>query len=348
MKIRLKDLAKILDGELVGTDELIYGVASYKDAAPGQITWAEEEKKILQAEKSKASAVIVPITANFNLKPLIKVIHPKISFAKTLKIFAPQLNLNGVHATCIKGEKVELGKNIYLGPYVILGNRVKIKDRVKILGQVYIGDDCIIDKDTLIYPQVTILDRVKIGSKVIIHSGVVIGSDGFGFIKEGEKHLKIPQIGNVEIQDEVELGANVCIDRATCGTTMVKKGTKIDNLVHIAHNVEIGENCIIIALSGLGGSAIVGDRVILAGQVGISPHIKIGNDSTIMGKAGVTKEIPPKSIVSGFPARSHNKHFKIEACLNNLPELIKQFREFQKKINSIEEKINFKNVSKNN
>ena len=199
--------------------------------------------------------------------------------------------------------------------------------------------DAEIGKDCLVYPNVTIREDVKIGDRVIIHSGAVLGSDGFGFAKDGEVYRKIPQIGNVVIEDDVEIGANVTIDRATTGTTHVGKGTKIDNLVQIAHNVVIRENCILVAQVGIGGTTEIGKGATLAGQAGVIGHIKIGDGAVVAAQAGVTKSVPADTMVSGYPAREHNQAKRIYASFQKLPDLIKRVAELGERLAKIEERL---------
>lgn len=224
-----------------------------------------------------------------------------------------------------------MGKDVTMGPYTVLSDGVKLADNVYISSEVYLGNNVRIGKGSFIHPRVTILDNTIVGEKVIIHSGTVIGSDGFGFAKkEDGSYYKIPQVGKVVIEDEVEIGANVAIDRATIGETRIGSGCKIDNLVHIAHNVTLGRNVAIVGLVGISGSSTIGDGVILAGQAGVTDHVRIGNNTIVAAKSGVTKNIGPNQFVSGFPARPHSKQKRIKAIINQLPQLLERVRKLEK------------------
>jgi UDP-3-O-[3-hydroxymyristoyl] glucosamine N-acyltransferase len=216
-------------------------------------------------------------------------------------------------------------------------DRVTIGDRTVIHPGVYLGSGATIGEDTVIYPNVTIKASSVLGNSVIVHAGTVIGSDGFGFAPEGQVHRKIPQIGNVVIEDNVEIGANVCIDRATIGTTRICRGTKIDNLVQIGHNVVIGEDSIVVAQVGISGSTEVGRHVVLAGQAGIVGHIQIGDNAMVGAQAGVTRSIPAGERVSGYPAQKHTVSKRLNACLQRLPSLFRKVKELEKRILRIEE-----------
>jgi UDP-3-O-[3-hydroxymyristoyl] glucosamine N-acyltransferase len=221
----------------------------------------------------------------------------------------------------------------------VLEERVTIGDGTAILAGTYIGRDADVGKSCLVYPNVTIREETRIGERVVIHSGSVIGADGFGFVREGDLYKKVPQIGNVEIGDDVEIGANVTIDRATTGTTLVGRGTKIDNLVQIGHNVRIGENCILVAQVGIGGSTELGSGVTLAGQAGATGHISIGDGATVAAQAGVTKSVPAGVTVSGYPAREHGIANRIYASSQKLPGLLKKVAELAERVKLLEEKL---------
>ncbi|MEA3485729.1 MAG: UDP-3-O-(3-hydroxymyristoyl)glucosamine N-acyltransferase [Candidatus Aerophobetes bacterium] len=332
----LEELAKLVQGKVKGDKKVrIYGVGSAEDAKEGQITFAVSDKFLNKASESQASAVLVPSGIKEFPKPVIQVKNPRLAFAKVLELFAPQAQrFSGVHPTAIIGRNVKIGKDVVTGPYVVIGNETKLNDNVYLSTGVYLGNRVIIGKDSFIHPRVSILDGTVIGKKVIIHSGAVIGSDGFGFIrKEDGSYHKIPQIGRVVIGDEVEIGANVTIDRATVGETRIGAGCKIDNLVHIAHNVTLGKNVIIVALVGVSGSSTLGDGVVLAGQAGVTEHVKIGDNVIVAAKSGVTKDIPPNSFVSGFPARPHSEQKRIKAIINHLPDLLKRIKRLEKLVN---------------
>jgi UDP-3-O-[3-hydroxymyristoyl] glucosamine N-acyltransferase len=244
-----------------------------------------------------------------------------------------------VHPNAVIGKNVSLGKDVAIGPYAVVADNVSIGEKTVIYSGCYIGHHTKIGSETLIYPNVSIRERTTIGSRVIIHSGTVVGSDGFGFATIKGMHHKIPQIGTVVIEDEVEIGANVTIDRARFDKTFIGKGTKIDNLVQIAHNVAIGENSIVVAQAGISGSTVIGKGVTLAGQAGLVGHITVGDGAIVAAQAGVTKSIPPNTLVSGYPAKPHDVARKVNACLQNLPKLYESVNELKKKIKELEEKL---------
>lgn len=333
MNRTLDELARLVNGEIEGDKSVVIkGVAGAEEAKEGDITFAVSDKFLRIAENSQASAIVVPLKMRNFSKPVIKVENPRLAFAKILEIYAPpKPAFKGIHPTAVIGDRVEIGKGVNIGAYSIVEEGSVIEDNVYLGGFVYLGREVLIGEGTFIHPRVTVLDRTSIGKRVIIHSGAVIGSDGFGFVKrkDGSYH-KIPQIGRVVIEDDVEIGANVTIDRATTGETRIGRGTKIDNLVHIAHNVNVGSNVAIVALVGISGSCKIGNGVILAGQAGVTDHVCIGDNTVVAAKSGVTKDIPPGVFVSGFPARNHIKQKRVKATINRLPELVRRIHRIEK------------------
>lgn len=336
--MRLSDIAQFLGGELEGDAHIeIKGVASLEESQPGDITFLANPKYKVKLHTTRASAAIVTKDTRSNRLALIKVDNPYLAFAKIIPLFhKTELPAAGIHPSFIAGEELILGQNCSILPYVVVGNRVKIGDKTTIYSGVYVGNDVIIGNEVIIYPNVTILHNVQIGNRVIIHSGAVIGSDGFGFVPQANGYYKIPQIGTVLIEDDVEIGANVTIDRATLGKTHIRKGVKIDNLVQIAHNVVIGENSIIVAQAGISGSTRVGRNVTLAGQVGLVGHIEIGDRVKVGAQSGVTKSLPPDSVVSGSPAVEHLLWKKSQMSLLKLPELVKAIRDLERRVKELE------------
>jgi UDP-3-O-[3-hydroxymyristoyl] glucosamine N-acyltransferase (EC 2.3.1.-) len=353
MKMTLLEIAQLIDGSIIGDGSIeISGVCGIKEASEGDITFVANPKYIALMKQTRASAIITTAEVKKAPKPLIIAENPSLAFAKLLALVAPNEapHFTGIHPTAIIGENVTLGKNVTIQPYVVVEDNASIGDNTVICSEVFIGHHTAIGKDTMIYPHVSIRERVKIGERVIIHSGSVIGSDGFGFATVKGLHHKIPQIGTVIIEDDVEIGANVTIDRARFDKTLIKHGTKIDNLVQIAHNVVIGENSIVVAQAGISGSTIVGKNVTLAGQAGIIGHISIGDNAVVAAQAGVTKSVPANSCVSGYPAKPHKKAKRINACVQKLPDLYKLVNSLEEKIAALEEALKEKNdrISKNN
>lgn len=337
----LGELAEIVGGKLIGDDNLeITGVSGIKSSTKGEITFLANPKYESFLSVTKASAIITSNDISDEYSgSFIKTENPYLAFLKIVKLFdSPHTEKykREIDKSISIDESVELGEDIHIGKNVCIGKGVSVGSRTTILPFVYLGDGVEIGDDCLIYPGVTIREGCSIGKRVIIHSGAVVGSDGFGYAKEGSVHKKIPQIGIVRIEDDVEIGANSTIDRATTGQTVIGKGAKIDNLVQVAHNVVIGENCIVAAQSGISGSTELGRNVILAGQSGLVGHIKIGDNAKVGAQGGVTKSIPEDTSVSGYPAREHKKARKIYAATARLPALVKEFRSLKEKIEKLE------------
>jgi len=337
MRKTLGEIAKLIGGEVVGDPEiLITRLTGIEKAGEGDLIFARDIRYLREAEETGASAVIVPLEIEKSSKPLIRVKNPDYAFSRLIEMDAPRRKFQkGIHPTAVIGKDVKIGKDVSIGPHAVIGDDTEIGEGTVIYPLVYIGENVKIGKNTLIYSNVSIREETSIGNNVIIHSGTVIGSDGFGFVREEGKYYKVPQIGRVVIEDDVEIGANVTVDRATLGETIIRKGTKIDNLVQIAHNVVIGENCAIVAQVGISGSVEIGNNVTLAGQVGVAGHLTIGENSVVAGKSGVTKSIPPNSYVSGFPAQPHKEELKIKASLQRLPLLLKIVQDLQEKVKKI-------------
>jgi len=266
--MRLDRLAKLLNGVVIGDGSVeITGVSGIKEAKEGDITFLANPKYESYVATTSASAIIVANNHKQIPKPIIQIENPYLAFLKTVRLFradTQRVEL-GIHPSALIGKDVKLGQRVSIGPFVVIADGAELGDDVVIMALSYIGARCTIGNDSFVYPNATIRENVIVGERVIIHSGAVLGSDGFGFVRDGEAYQKIPQVGNVEIGNDVEIGANVTIDRATTGTTSIGRGTKIDNLVQIAHNVVIGENCIVVAQVGISGSSEVGKNVTLAG-----------------------------------------------------------------------------------
>ena len=335
----LEELAEIVGGEVSGDGTVnITGVAGIKEAEKGQITFLANSKYESYLATTKASALITEGTGNFS-GPAINVENPYLAFLKVVTLFdkSPiERYPRKIHSTAVISESASIGADVSIGAYAVIGENVVIGDRSTILPLTSIEEDVKIGEDCLIYPHVTLRERCEIGNRVIIHSGTVIGSDGFGYAKQGSEHHKIPQIGIVRVEDDVEVGANTTVDRATTGVTFIGSGTKVDNLVQIAHNVVVGENSVLAAQVGISGSTELGKSVVLAGQAGLAGHIKIGEGARVGAQGGVTKSIPAGTTVSGYPAREHSFARKIYAASTRLPDLLKDFRDLQKRVETLE------------
>jgi len=339
MEKALKEIADLLGAEIIGDPNVtITGIAGIKEAKKGDITFISNSRYLHFINETKASAVIASQRIENLSKPIIKTNNPSLAFAKIVSLFHPAREISNkeVHPSAILGKDVKLGKDISIGPYVVIEDGVKIGDRCIIYSGVYIGYETTIGQNCVIYSNVSIREENSIGNRVIIHNGAVIGSDGFGYNSIKGLHYKIPQVGYVVIEDDVEIGANVTIDRARLDKTIIGRGTKIDNLVHIAHNVITGENCIIVAQVGISGSTTIGNNVTLAGQSGLSGHIKIGDNVIVGGQAGVTKSVSSNAFVSGYPARPHKQATVINAHIQRLPQLNKAVSGLKARLDRIE------------
>ncbi len=325
--LRLKEIARLIGGDLVGNgNTLITGICGIKEAKPGDLTFIANSKYLHLLQTTRASAVITSPDVKAAPKPIIQTENPSLAFAKlaaTLLDSGSRKHPQGVSPKAVLGHRVRLGAGAAIQPFVVIEDDVTIGDRTVVYAHSYIGRRVRIGNDCLIYPNVSIREKVEIGHRVIIHSGSVIGSDGFGFATVKGVHHKIPQVGTVVIEDDVEIGANVTIDRARFEKTVIGKGTKIDNLVQIAHNVVTGSNCIIVAQSGISGSTTLGNHVVLAGQSGVVGHITIGDNVMVGAQAGVSKFVPPNTAVWGTPAKPLSKAKRLNAALQRLPELRK-------------------------
>lgn len=339
MRKTLSEIAKIINGEVVGDANIVItGVCGIKEASEGDLTFVANPKYLSLIKTTKASAIITSRDVKDVKKPIIRIDNPSLAFAKMVSLLAPNevQHPQGIHAQAVIGKNVRLGKNVAIQAFCVIEDNVEIGDDSILYSGVYVGHHTKIGKKALMYHGVSIRERIQIGNRVIIHAGSVIGSDGFGFAIIKGIHHKIPQIGTVVIEDDVEIGANATIDRARFDKTLIGKGSKIDNLVQIAHNVVIGENTIVVAQTGISGSTTVGKNVILAGQSGIVGHIAIGDGAIVAAQAGVTKSVPSNTKVSGYPAKPHSIARRVNACIQKLPELYKNIRLIKKWMSEID------------
>jgi UDP-3-O-[3-hydroxymyristoyl] glucosamine N-acyltransferase len=334
----LGELAALVGGSVEGDPALVItGVAGLQEAQPGEITFVAQQKYLRTLKTAKASAVILDRTMPAD-RPAIRVDQPYHAFATLLTRFYPRPRPDaGIGAPVAIGEHVHLGQEVTLLPFVTLSDDVTIGDRVVLYPGVFVGRGSSIGEDSVVYANVTIYDRVTIGRQVIIHAGAVIGADGFGYVPgPNGHHHKIPQVGGVRIEDDVEIGANVCIDRATLGETLIRRGAKIDNLVHIAHNVEVGEDNLLLAQVGVSGSCRLGTRVTLAGQVGVVDHVHIGDHATVIAQAGIAKDVEPRAIMAGSVAMPHPIWRRVQAVTPRLPELFRAVAALERRIAALE------------
>ncbi|MDD5132314.1 MAG: UDP-3-O-(3-hydroxymyristoyl)glucosamine N-acyltransferase [bacterium] len=341
MEKTLAELAALVGGKILGDPQLlIKGVAGIREAKQDEITFLSNPKYAKDLAKTSAGAIIVSPEVQIQNLAAIVCDNPYLAFAKILDVFYPleQVIPAGIHASAVISSQVKLGTNVAIGPFVVVEEGATIGDGTIVYPGTYIGKGSKIGNYCRFYANISIREKITIGNQVIIHSGAVIGSDGFGFVPDNGENVKIPQVGAVIIEDNVEIGANVCIARGTLGDTVIGAGTKIDNLVQIAHNVKIGRNCVIVAQVGISGSTTIEDNVTIAGQAGIIGHITIGKGSIVAAQAGVTKDVPPKEIVSGYPAQPHQLSKRISAEMNRLPQLNQKVKELEKRIEELERK----------
>jgi UDP-3-O-[3-hydroxymyristoyl] glucosamine N-acyltransferase len=338
MPYTVSQIANILNGEVIGNpDILLTGFSAASNAKEGDLTFAEKEQFFEKALQSGASAILIDKDFKSDKKTFIKVKNVRVAFAKVIELFYPESKPQpGIHPSAVISITASIDSTAYIGAFCVVADNVVIKRGVILKGNNYIGEGSIIDEDAIINPNVTIYHNVKIGKRVRIHSGSVIGSDGFGYAFDGAKYIKILQIGDVVIEDDVELGANVTVDRGALGSTIIKKGTKVDNLVQIAHNVEIGENCILVAQVGIAGSSHLGNYVTLAGQVGIAGHLSIGDGAVLMAKSGLMHNVPSGEKWMGIPAQPDKQMKRIFICMQQLPDLIHKVSALEKKIQKLE------------
>jgi UDP-3-O-[3-hydroxymyristoyl] glucosamine N-acyltransferase len=335
----LSEIADIVGGTLTnGADPIITGVAGIREAAPGDLTFLASRRYRKDLDSCQASAVLIDEDQPTSL-PGIRTRNPALAFMLVLRRFAEAQQRRheiGIHPTAVVDEEAHLGHNVSIGAHVVIEAGVEIGDGSIILPGTVILQDCRIGRDCLLHANVTLYERTELGNRVILQSGAVLGSDGFGFVKEGEIIHKVPHIGRVVVEDDVEIGANSCIDRATTGTTRIGRNTKIDNLVQVGHNVTVGQRGMLCAQVGLSGSTEVGDRVTLAGQVGVVGHVRIGDDSVVAAQGGVSKSVPDGEVWSDSPALPHKEALRKQAATVRLPEVFDELRQLRKRLAQLE------------
>jgi UDP-3-O-[3-hydroxymyristoyl] glucosamine N-acyltransferase len=337
----LKELAALLGGKVVGDENaVVSSLGTLDEATEGQITFLANPKYAGKVATTRATAVIVSHGAERFGRNVIEVKNPYLAFAKLLTLFhvkpvVPKGVMNGAFV----GNNVTLGEGITVYPGAYVGDGVKLGNGSVLHPGVVLYEGVEVGENTVLHANVTVREGCRIGNRVIVHSGVVIGSDGFGYAPDGKGYQKIPQIGVVVIEDDVEIGACTTIDRAALGLTLIRKGTKIDNLVQIAHNCVIGENCIIVSQTGISGSTKLGEHVTIGGQVGIVGHLEIGDNVMVGAKSGVHNSISSGQILSGYPAFPHKEWLRATSSFPKLPELRKTVNALEKKVQELEAKL---------
>jgi UDP-3-O-[3-hydroxymyristoyl] glucosamine N-acyltransferase len=334
MPLTAAQIAAQINGEILGDGRTeLSGFAPADKAKPGDLTFAENHTYFTRAEQSAASAIIVDTVFGPTSKTLIRVPSARIAFAQVLGLFFPEPDLaGGVHPTAAIAGSAKIDPTAWIGPHCVVGEEVRIGPRCVLHGGNHVGSQTVLEAGTQLFPQVVIYPRTQIGQRVRIHAGSVIGADGFGYVLDGGIHRKVPQIGQVVIHDDVEIGANVTIDRGALGPTIIGRGTKIDNLVQIAHNVTFGEHCLVIAQAGIAGSTKIGNYVILAGQAGLAGHLKIGNRVTVAAQSGVMHDIPDGDKWFGSPAQPDRRMKRQILAIQQLPQLLRRITELEQTV----------------
>ena len=334
-------LAAQLKGEVIGDGSvLITGFSAADRARPGDLTFAEKAAYFAAAEASAASAILVSGPFTSVTKVIIRVSNARVAAARALLLlFPPEEYPAGIHPSAIVAPSAVVATTAHVGPGCVIGARVTIGARSALLGGNNIGSDCQVGEDVRLFPTVVIYSRTQIGHRVAVHAGTVIGSDGYGYVFDEGRHLKVLQMGNVVIHDDVEIGANSAIDRAALGSTVIGAGTKIDNLVHVAHNVVFGQHCLIMGQCGFAGSTQFGDYCVIASQSGVSGHLKIGRQVTIGAKSGVIQDVAEKETVLGYPAVPDKQAKRQWIGIQKLPELMLRIRELEKQVTALTERL---------
>jgi UDP-3-O-[3-hydroxymyristoyl] glucosamine N-acyltransferase len=334
MPFTAAEIAVKVDGQVVGDPSLVLRAFAPADRAqPGDLTFAENESYFARAEQSLASAIMVDGNFHSTTKVLIRVPNARIAFARVLPLFFPEpVYPAGIHPTAVVHGSAVVHPTAHVGPNCVLGENVRVGARSVLQGGNHIGNQCLLGEDVNLFPNVVLYPRTELGNRVRLHAGVVIGADGFGYVLDCGSQRKVPQIGNVIIRDDVEIGANSTVDRGALGPTVIGRGSKIDNLVQIGHNCVLGEHCLLVAQVGVAGSSRLGNYVILGGQAGIAGHLKIGNRVSVGAQAGVMNSIPDGEKWFGSPAGPDRTIKRQLISAHHLPELLKRVGDLEKKL----------------
>ena len=337
MSFTAAQIAEKLKGELSGDGSVqITGLAPADRARPGDLTFAENAAYFAAAEQSQAAAILVSGPFSSSSKVLIRVPNARVALARVLPVFfPPEEHPRGIHPSAVIADSAQVDPTAHIGPHCVLGARVRVGARSVLMGGNDLRADCQLGDDVCLFPNVVLYRRTHLGHRVTIHAGTVIGSDGFGYVLDEGRHRKMLQLGNVVIHDDVEIGANAAIDRGALGSTVIGEGTKIDNLVHVAHNVVMGRHCIVMGQVGFGGSTCLGDYVVVASQSGIADHLKVGNQAMIGAKSGVMRDIPDAGRVLGIPAAPGGQAKRQMIAMQHLPELLHRMRDLEKQVEQL-------------
>ncbi|MCP5520394.1 MAG: UDP-3-O-(3-hydroxymyristoyl)glucosamine N-acyltransferase [Verrucomicrobiales bacterium] len=336
MSVKASELARILSGTLDGEDVALTGFAPADSAQAGHVTFAENEAYLSRASGSAASAVIVPEPAACPGKTLIRVTNPRVAFALALEVFFPEAKpAPGIHPSAVVAATAQVDPSAHIGPHCVVGERVTLGAGVVLLAGNTIGDDCVIGRDSRLFANATLYPRTTLGERVRVHAGAVLGSDGYGYVFDHGAHRKVPQVGTVVVGNDVEIGANVTIDRGALGPTVIGDGTKIDNLVQLGHNVVLGKHCLLVSQVGIAGSTRVGDYTTMAGQVGVAGHLNIGSQVTLAAKSGLMHNIPDGEKWMGIPAAPISETKRRLIAIQRLPELVRRLKELEREVEQL-------------
>lgn len=343
MRMSLVEIAELVGGHVVGDENLaITGISPINDIAAGSIVYADAQENLKKVENSAAAAVLVGEKFSSEQISCVQTADPLSAFIQLLKHFYPAPEASpGIHPTAVVAEDAQIGEDVSIGPYVVIGKETVIGKGTVIKSHVHIGEKVVIGDDCVLHPQVTVYDHCHLGSGVSIHAGTVIGSDGFGYNLKNGQHVKMPHVGRVFIDNDVEIGANAVVDKATLGETVIGKGTKIDNLVQVAHSVKLGQHNILCAFTGIAGSTISGDHVIFAANVGVSDHVRIDDQVILGARAGVPphKHLLSGNIYIGNPARPKDKAIEQELSVTRLPRMKKNLTQLKERVDALSQRI---------
>ncbi len=341
MTITASELAKHLNGEVVGDGSIeLSGFAMADSARPGDLTFAEKDSYVAAAQASAASAILVSGNCTSSSKVLIRVANPRIAAAHALPLFfPPEAFAAGIHASASVADSAVIDPSAHIGAGCVIGEHVTIGARTALIGGNHVAHDSQIGSDVRLHPNVVLYSHTEIGDRTIIHASTVIGADGYGYVFDQGRHVKMPQVGTVVIGNDVEIGSNTSIDRAALGQTRIGSGCKIDNLVHIAHNVTFGENCLILGQCGFAGSTEFGDYCVIASQSGVAGHLKIGQQVTIGSKSGVMRDVADKETVLGYPAAPVQRAKRQWVGIQRLPDIQIQLRELEKQVAALKARL---------
>ncbi|MCI0746796.1 MAG: UDP-3-O-(3-hydroxymyristoyl)glucosamine N-acyltransferase [Verrucomicrobia subdivision 3 bacterium] len=337
MALTAAEIAERVRGEVLGdASTLISGIAPADAARPGDITFAENDRYFAAAEQSHAAAILVSGPFTSTKKVLIRVTNARIAMARLLPLFfPPERPAEGIHPSAVIDSSAQVDPTAHVGPNCVIGPRVRIGARSALMAGNYIGHDCRVGDDVCLHPNVLLYPRTVVGHRVIIHGSTVIGSDGYGYVLDEGVHRKVLQLGNVVIHDDVEIGANAAIDRGALGSTVIGQGTKIDNLVHVAHNVAVGRHCLIMGQAGFAGSTRLGDYCVIASQSGIAGHLNLGRQATVGAKSGVMRDVPDGETVLGIPAMPDRQTKRGWIGIQQLPEMTRRLKELEKQVQQL-------------